>query len=87
MKLENIITRVNIFGCSWTRLLFQLLHGLVDGLCKRGHLHYQDYDKMWTLEEWWALNEAWEGLIKAAVRESLNKDQVNQVRDHSTQTR
>ncbi|XP_048777602.1 COMM domain-containing protein 8-like isoform X2 [Ostrea edulis] len=56
----------------------KLLHGLVDGFCKRGHLHYHEYDQTWSLEEWWALNEAWEGLVKAAVRESLNKDQILQ---------
>lgn len=56
----------------------KLLHGLVDGVCKRGHLHYQDYDQTWSLEEWFDLVEAVEGLMKAAVREPLNKDQEYQ---------
>ncbi|XP_052676083.1 COMM domain-containing protein 8-like isoform X1 [Crassostrea angulata] len=56
----------------------KLLHGLVDNVCKRGHLHYQDYDQTWSLEEWFDLVEAVEGLIKAAIREPLNKDQIYQ---------
>ena len=55
---------------------WQLLHSLVDGICKRGHLHYQDYDQTWTLEEWFDLVDASERVVKAAIREPLNKDQV-----------
>ncbi|XP_062577587.1 COMM domain-containing protein 8-like [Saccostrea cucullata] len=56
----------------------KLLHGLVDNFCKRGHLHYSNYDQVWTLQEWWALTASWENLIKAVVRDSLNKDQILQ---------
>lgn len=57
---------------------------MVDGVCKRGHLHYQDYDQTWSLEEWFDLVEAVEGLMKAAVREPLNKDQVRVIDDQSS---
>lgn len=55
---------------------WQLLHSLVDGICKRGHLHYQDYEQTWTLEEWFDLVDSSERVVKAAIREPLNKDQV-----------
>nr|XP_022321747.1 COMM domain-containing protein 8-like [Crassostrea virginica] len=56
----------------------KLLHSLVDGICKRGHLHYQDYEQTWTLEEWFDLVDSSERVVKAAIREPLNKDQIYQ---------
>ncbi|OWF44220.1 COMM domain-containing protein 8-like [Mizuhopecten yessoensis] len=55
-----------------------VLHTLVDGVCHRCQPSYQDYSKVWSLQQWWSVVDMYQSLIKAAVRESFTKDRIYQ---------
>lgn len=54
------------------------MHQLIDGICKRGHPTYTDYSEVWTLQEWWAMVDKLENIIKDSVKETWTKDQILQ---------
>ncbi|XP_060070230.1 COMM domain-containing protein 8-like [Ylistrum balloti] len=55
-----------------------VLHTLVDGVCHRCQPSYQDYSEVWSLQQWWNVVDAYQSLIKAAVRDALTKDMIYQ---------
>lgn len=55
----------------------QLLHRIVDGICHRSKPSYQEYSKVWNLQEWWSVADAYTDVFKLAVKESWTKDQVS----------
>ncbi|KAL4230409.1 COMM domain [Mactra antiquata] len=58
------------------KLCGNLLHGLVDGICHRGRLSYDQYSEKISLQEWWSLSDAYTNLFKDAVKNSWTKDMI-----------
>ena len=58
-------------------VLFQVLHRLVDGICHRSRPIFEDYSKIWSLQEWWGVSETCTDLMKEAVKDTWSKDQVS----------
>lgn len=56
---------------------FQLLHQLVDSICHRARPTYEEFSKIWSLQEWWTLTDTFTDLFKEAVKNTWTKDQVN----------
>ncbi|WAQ97871.1 COMD8-like protein [Mya arenaria] len=49
---------------------------LVDGICHRTKPKYDDYSKVWSLQEWWSLADAYTELYRQAVKHCWSKDQL-----------
>jgi len=47
---------------------YQLVHGLLDGICGRVQPQFDDYSKIWSLEDWWLVTDA----IKMVCRKEAN---------------
>lgn len=60
----------------WKFFLLWLLHRLVDGLCHRARPTYDEYSKLWSLQEWWTLTDTYTDLFKDAVKNTWTKDQL-----------
>ncbi|XP_045204041.2 COMM domain-containing protein 8-like [Mercenaria mercenaria] len=51
-----------------------LLHRLVDGICHRPRPAYDEFSKIWSLQDWWALTDTYTDLFKEAVKNTWTKD-------------
>jgi len=47
---------------------YQLVHGVLDGICGHAGAQYNDYSKIWSLEDWWLVTDA----IKLCCRKAAN---------------
>ncbi|XP_060592235.1 COMM domain-containing protein 8-like [Ruditapes philippinarum] len=53
-----------------------LLHRLVDGTCHRPRPSYDEFSKVWSLQDWWTLTDAYTDLFKEAVKNTWTKDML-----------
>ncbi|XP_023931832.1 COMM domain-containing protein 8-like, partial [Lingula anatina] len=53
-----------------------LLHGLIDGICGKCPPRYQDYAKIWSLEEWWNVCDYFKELAKDTLKNIWSKDEI-----------
>jgi len=56
--------------------LFQLVHKIIDKLLGRRGPLYQDYSNVWSLDEWWKVNDWFRDICRACVRQNMNKEEV-----------
>lgn len=56
-----------------------VLHSIVDGLCKLGRPAYQQYGEIYSLPEWWSLQDSYSDFITHAVKEDSTKDELLQL--------
>ena len=56
--------------------ILQLLHRLVDGTCHRPRPSYDEFSKVWSLQDWWTLTDVYTDLFKEAVKNTWTKDMV-----------
>ena len=61
---------------TYFEIIPQVLHRLVDGICHRTRPTYEDFSKVWSLQEWWAVADVFTDVFKSAVKDTWSKDQV-----------
>ena len=54
----------------------QIIHELLDCICYGKSLRYQNFGKVWTIEEWKSLQQAGKEELKGFIVRDLKKEQV-----------
>ncbi|XP_072040240.1 COMM domain-containing protein 8-like [Amphiura filiformis] len=52
------------------------LHQVVDGMCGHCRPRYQDYGKVWSIDQWYDVVSTYENFIKSSAKRSLSSEEV-----------
>ncbi len=55
----------------------QFLHQVVDGMCGHCKPRYQDYGKVWNIDQWYDVVSTYENFIKSCAKRGLTSDEVS----------
>ncbi|KAK2174796.1 hypothetical protein NP493_777g01045 [Ridgeia piscesae] len=56
-----------------------LIHRIIDGLCEKTPVHYEDFASVWGLEDWWLVTDFYKTFCRDAVKKACTKENWFQI--------
>ena len=53
------------------------MHGFLDEICCQSILRFQDFSKVWSLEEWKQLKSSWSSCLMLFIQDNLSVENVS----------
>jgi hypothetical protein len=53
------------------------MHGFLDEICAKNILRFQDYSKVWTIEEWKNLKCSWSSCLRLFIEDNISLENVS----------